>query len=201
MMSWSVYCRFSIRSARKQAAAFSLFICILFATQAKAQITRDTIPDPALVWKKSAIIPGWGQAVNKQGWKIPIIYGALAGVGWYVYNENQQYRNFRAAYYNTHSDDFRFGQTHPNLVNLPAEQLRHYRNSHRNRRDLGVLVFIAAWGLNVVDAYVFANFRDFDVGPDLSFSPVTGGPFLPVQPGLDLKLTFNMNTNARKHNR
>jgi hypothetical protein len=35
---------------------------------------------------------------------------------------------------------------------------------------MSVVLLAAAWGLNVVDAYVFAHMRDFDVGPDLSAS-------------------------------
>src|SRR5215510_5721967 len=42
---------------------------------------------PAKATRRSAIIPGWGQAYNKEYWKIPIVYGALAvPASLFVYN-------------------------------------------------------------------------------------------------------------------
>src|SRR5690606_28863628 len=149
----------------------------------------DTVPEPRVVWVKSAILPGWGQAVNKQAWKIPVIYAALRGIAWFTYQQNSLYKDYRAAFYNSqpHQTDQKFGPTKPGLEGLPAEQLRYNRNHFRNRRDLSIIVLVAAWGLNVVDAYVFSQLRDFDVGPDLSLqptqSPITGDMRL----GVDLR--------------
>ena len=44
---------------------------------------------PKKATKRSAILPGLGQAYNKQYWKIPLVYGALAvPVATYVYNND-----------------------------------------------------------------------------------------------------------------
>jgi len=154
----------------------------------------DTVPKPKTVWVKSAILPGWGQVVNKQAWKVPVIYGALGGIAWFAVDQHQSYIDYRAAYYNSipGRDDFLYGPTRPNLEGLPPEQLRFSRNSYRNRRDLSIIVFVAAWGLNAIDAYVFAHLRDFDTGPDLSVAPshyqhpFTNATVLSA----DLKMTF-----------
>jgi hypothetical protein len=139
----------------------------------QAAVVTDTVPKPQRVWVKSAVIPGWGQVVNKQAWKVPVIYGALGGITWFAINQHQSYIDYRAAYYNTipGRNDFQYGPTRPDLEGLPPEQLRFNRNSYRNRRDLSIIVFVAAWGLNAIDAYVFAHLRDFDTGPDLSITP------------------------------
>ncbi|MFY7907904.1 MAG: DUF5683 domain-containing protein, partial [Emticicia sp.] len=34
---------------------------------------------PRTVLLRSLVLPGWGQATNKQYWVIPIVYGAAAG--------------------------------------------------------------------------------------------------------------------------
>ncbi len=130
----------------------------------------DSVPQPSSVVIKSAILPGWGQAVNKQYLKIPLIYGSLATITLFSLQQHQFYQDYRAAYYNRTSSvkDLRFGATPATLQDLPPELLRNKRNAYRNRRDMSIVVFVAAWGLNVVDAYVFAHMRDFDVGPDLS---------------------------------
>jgi hypothetical protein len=122
---------------------------------------------------KSLILPGWGQVVNKQAWKVPIIYGALGGLVVYSIYLTEQYHDYRAAYYNLNpenpQDDLRFGPTPDHIPdNANVEQLRNTRNSLRNRRDLVYVGTALAFGLNVVDAYVFAHMRTFDVSEDLS---------------------------------
>jgi hypothetical protein len=156
------------------------------------------VPDPAKVWVKSAVLPGWGQVVNKQAWKVPVIYGVLGGITWFAFDQHQSYLDYRAAYYNSipGREDMLYGPTRPDLDGLPPEQLRFSRNSYRNRRDLSIIVFVAAWGLNAIDAYVFAHLRDFDTGPDLSIAPsVHYHPAMaePV-PVADIKLTFPLKT-------
>lgn len=154
----------------------------------------DTVPDPSRVWVKSAIVPGWGQVVNKQAWKVPIVYGVLGGITWFAVEQHQSYLDYRAAFYNSvpGRTDMIYGPTRPDLEGLPPEQLRFSRNSYRNRRDLSIIVFVAAWGLNAIDAYVFAHMRDFDTGPDLSvepswhLNPSTGNSVMVA----DVKMTF-----------
>lgn len=132
----------------------------------------DLFPDPTSVMYKSMMIPGWGQITNKQIWKVPIIYGMLGGVTWYSIQLTHSYHDYRAAYYNLNPntpDDMRFGPTPdyiPESTNLEA--LRENRNALRNRRDLMYIIVGLAYGLNVIDAYVFAHMRSFDVSEDLS---------------------------------
>lgn len=134
--------------------------------------TTDQFPDPNSVMYKSMIIPGWGQIVNRQIWKVPIIYGLLGGLTWYSIQLTKKYHDYRAAYYNLHPeipDDFRFGPT-PDYIpeNSSLQQLRNIRNTYRNDRDLVYIGIVLAYGLNILDAYVFAHMRSFDVSEDLS---------------------------------
>ncbi len=132
---------------------------------------RDTVPKPSSVMLKSMMLPGWGQVVNRQVWKVPIIYGMLAGLTYYSILMDQNYRDYRAAFYNSQypDGDQKFGPT-PLYIdpNQNPEALRHTRNLYRNRRDLTIIGVVLAYGLNIVDAYVFAQMRDFDVSDDLS---------------------------------
>lgn len=129
----------------------------------------DTVPEPRRVMLRSATIPGWGQLTNKQAWKIPIVYAALAGITYYSISLHDNYTDYRAAFYNTHSDDQRFGPTPPGIDPDASPQfLRTQRDFYRNRRDFAFLGIFLAYGLNIADAYVFAQFRDFDVSDDLS---------------------------------
>jgi hypothetical protein len=129
-------------------------------------------PEPKKVLRQSLILPGWGQVTNKQAWKVPIVYGLVGGMTYYSIYLHKQYHDYRAAFYNLNQstpDDNRFGPT-PGYIpaNASIESLRETRNYYRNRRDL-VYVFIGlSYALNVIDAYVYAHLRPFDVSDDLS---------------------------------
>lgn len=134
---------------------------------------RPSFPDPKVVMRRSLTIPGWGQVTNKQVWKVPIVYGLLGGLTYYSISLTKDYHDYRAAYYNRASgnDDFRFGPTPAYLATTNVNSLQNNRDFLRNRRDFIYITIGLAYLLNVVDAYVFAHLRSFDVSDDLSLSP------------------------------
>lgn len=159
---------------------------------------HDTVPKPKKVLLRSAIIPGWGQAVNKQYWKIPIIYGAFAGLGYFSSYMTQQYHAYRAAYYNAVANpstnfhtDKRFGPTPQYLIGQSPQALKYYRNYFRNRRDLVYLGIGLVYGLNLLDAYIYAEMRDFNVSNNLSMRTTVGPQQVGPYQALALRLTFH----------
>lgn len=170
-------------------------------TRVKPLLTKDTIRkhDPRVATRRSAILPGWGQAYNKEYWKIPIVYGILAiPTVLYFYN-NSYYKKTKFAY----EARFKEAGGDPSdvplidnqLKNLSGSSLQSYRNSFRRDRDYSILWFLLAWGLQVADATVFAHLKEFDVSNDLSlqvkplFNPQTRGP--------GLSLTLNLKNPSR----
>ncbi len=129
-------------------------------------------PEPKTVLRQSLIIPGWGQITNRQVWKVPIIYGLLGGLGYYSVYLTKEYHNYRAAYYNSFdtNTDFKFGETPEYLEGSLASSLKSNRDFLRNRRDFIYITIALSHLLNVVDAYVFAHLRTFDVSDDLSLN-------------------------------
>ncbi len=134
---------------------------------------KDTVIKPSHSPRKatmrSAIIPGWGQAYNKQYWKIPLVY-AVIGIpaGTYFYN-NSWYKKSKFAYETRIAlDTASFPKIDPKLEVLSNESLRFYRNEFRRNRDYSILYTLVAWGLNVVDATVSGHLKEFDVSDDLS---------------------------------
>jgi hypothetical protein len=141
------------------------------AAEADTTIPAQTFPDPSDVLYKSLILPGWGQVVNKQTWKVPIVYGLLAGLTGFSIYLTKKYHDYRAAFYNINDqtpDDERFGSTPGYLQNGNLSSLQSNRDFFRNRRDFIYVTIVLAYGLNVIDAYVFAHLRSFDVSEDLS---------------------------------
>lgn len=160
---------------------------------------KDTVPRPKSVMIKSAIIPGWGQIVNHQIWKVPIIYAGLAGLSYYGVFLTKQYHEYRAAYYNSlanpgtgyHTDQL-YGPTPPALKGQSQQALKYYRNFYRNRRDMAFLGVGLVYGLNIVDAYVFAQLRDFDVSNNLSMSTSLTPVVNRAYQGVALSFTFHL---------
>lgn len=145
--------------------------------------TMKLVPkhNPRKATLRSAVLPGWGQVYNREYWKLPLVYAALGiPAGFFIYN-NTWYKRSKLAYeIRVDRDTSRFGEINEKLVPLNEDNLRFYRNEFRRNRDYSALFFLLAWGLNVVDATVFAHLKDFNVSDDLS---------LKLKPNFDLKST------------
>ncbi len=164
-----------------------------YSSSSNDSLNQQEYPKPKAVMLKSLMIPGWGQIENKQTWKVPIIYGLFAGIGYYTITLNNDYKDYKAAYYNSFpdNDDMRFGPTPEYLQGVNANQLQSNRNSLRNQRDFMFVVMGLAYGLNVIDAYVFAHMRSFDVSDDLSANAVLHPTMIENRsPGISLKINL-----------
>ena len=150
---------------------------------------------------RSAILPGWGQAYNKKYWKIPIVYGAL-GTTAAVFNYNlKQYKDIQFAYRTlVNKDTANWPNVEPSLqpfIKYNAQtQLFNARSEVRQNIDYSVLIFLAFWGLNVVDAVVDAHLKGFDVTPDLSLRLKPG--FSPISNTAGISLVFDLHKSKHK---
>lgn len=147
--------------------------------------------DPKKATNRSLILPGWGQAYNKQYWKIPVVYGALSIPTITFFYNNNVYKEARFAYDAriAASADGGYDSTGYKTLELKYQRadinaIQTLRNAARRDRDYSVLWFLIVWGLNVADATVFGHLKDFDVSNDLTlnihptFNPTTRTPSL-----------------------
>ena len=127
---------------------------------------------PAKAAFYSAVLPGLGQAYNKKYWKIPIIYAGI-GVGIYFYStNNKDYNRFRDAYKRRlagFTDDEFWGDGDTPIISL--DRLVDAQKSSQKDKDLSVVVAVAFYLLNIIDANVDAHLRQFNVSDDLSLKP------------------------------
>jgi len=56
-------------------------------------------PDPLKVVWMGAIIPGFGQILNKKYWKLPIVYGGFLGCAYAVTWNSGRYQSYKNAYF------------------------------------------------------------------------------------------------------
>lgn len=114
----------------------------------------------------SAILPGLGQAYNKDYWKIPIVYGAL-GSGFYAYDfNNKSYLKYREAY-----KLLKLGEEndYPGISEASLERAQKY---HKKYRDLSILVTAGLYMLQIVEASVDAHLQYHNTELNLTYKPV-----------------------------
>ena len=114
----------------------------------------------------SALLPGLGQAYNKKYWKLPIVYGAIGTSLYFYINNNKKYNNYREAYKRRlqgfNDDEYQY---------LDDSRLIQAQRFYQRNRDLSLLVTVAFYVLNIVDANIDAHLAQFNVNDKLSFQP------------------------------
>ncbi|MEM7187914.1 MAG: DUF5683 domain-containing protein [Bacteroidota bacterium] len=135
----------------------------------------------------SAVVPGLGQAYNKKYWKIPIVYIGI-GTGIYFYNQNtKDYNRFRDAYKRRlagfEDDEFQ-GISTERLIDAQ-------RNASRNR-DVSLIVSLAFYLLNILDANVDAHLRQYNISDDLSLVPKVNTNSIDNRPNYGVSFTWSL---------
>jgi len=147
---------------------------------------------PAKAAFYSAVLPGLGQAYNKKYWKIPIVYAGIgAGIYFYVKND-QDYNRFRDAYKRRlagFTDDEFWGDGDTAIIS--DKRLIDAQKSSQKDKDLSVVVAVAFYLLNIIDANVDAHLRQFNVNDDLSLEPT-----FTINP-IDSKTNYNLTLKYR----
>lgn len=160
-------------------------------------VVKDTVREPydPLAPQRaafySAVVPGLGQAYNKKYWKIPIIYaGMAAGVYFYIQNDND-YDRFRNAYKRRLAgftdDEFYGSGTTPVISN---ERLIDAQQSAQKNKDISIIVSLAFYLVNIIDANVDAHLRQYNVSDDLSLQPNLDLNPINAQTNYGLSLTY-----------
>jgi len=120
---------------------------------------------------RSAIIPGWGQVGNGltvyRGIKVAAIYtgGTLLAMS-FVQN-TQQYRKYlKEVQYREENND----QPQPgsDLAQYSTTGLITAKDVYRRNREVIIFSFFALYGVNIIEAYVDARLKYFDVGDNLA---------------------------------
>jgi len=156
-----------------------------------------------IAWKRSAMLPGWGQITNGGKWvwvKLPIIYGGFVTAVVVFDYWNWHYKKFtKEAAYRIDNGDPRDGDQ--DLIYYSLDGLIRAKDNYRRYRDLTVLLTAVWWAGNVVEAYTDSMLRNrYFIGDNVGLKinptllPATG---LANQPSIasyfapGIKLTFN----------
>jgi len=145
-------------------------------------------PRKALLY--AAVLPGAGQVYNKKYWKLPLVYGGFAGLGFGVAWNQGNYAKYRKGLFNLLNDknyvivDPATGTTaNGNVVingnlyfpvgdkgRLSLEVLRTAVNKYRRDRDYMLIMSFIFYMMQMIDAHVDAHLKEFDLNPQLKVS-------------------------------
>jgi hypothetical protein len=189
------------KQAMPDTTAFSTLIneTVTISTNPETDESYETkrihLPRKATMY--SAVLPGLGQAYNRQAWKIPFIYGGFVALGIAIESNHSLYKNFKKAYIhlNDSNPETAFYNEFETLerywvideFNQPSELSPSIYDAieKSSRQRNRMIIFTAAfYVLNILDANVNAHFIDFDISEDLTINmqpmlePATGKTFI-----------------------
>ena len=131
---------------------FVLIICSVFTFNSQSQINIDSLDKEKFIKKStvmSALLPGAGQIHNTKikpdhvrsrlWWKIPVIYGGISATGYFIYFNQNEFKNIRTE-----------------------------RLNRQNGAAPNIYTFYSSSQLQIIDANVEANLFLFDTDDNLS---------------------------------
>lgn len=150
---------------------------------------RKIIPRKATL--RSLMLPGLGQAYNRQFYKIPFIYAGFAATTYFIIRYTDNYNEYLAGYSEAYNSTLPAKTAIVRGQVRGVQQLKQASDFWRRNRDLNILLTVLLWGVQAVEANVAAHLKTFDISDDISATwkpamlPSVGG----MVPGV--RLTFN----------
>lgn len=170
---------------------------VTVTVQDSSKVSTKTLLDydplaPSKAAFYSAVLPGLGQAYNRKYWKIPIIYAGIGtGIYFWVQQDNE-YDRFRNAFKRRlagFTDDEFFGDGEEPLVS--NDRLIDAQRQAQKNKDISIIVAVAFYLVNIIDANVDAHLRQYNLTDDLSLVPQLQIDPVSTQASYGLSLKFN----------
>lgn len=134
-------------------------------------IKQRTIPGksrPATAAILSTVLPGAGQVYNKKYWKVPILYAGGGALIYFTISNYRGYVKYRDAYKMRVDQDPNTVDPYINIYDDNA--LRYLRDAYRRDFEFFTIMTGALYVINILDAYVDAHLKYFDVNENLALS-------------------------------
>jgi hypothetical protein len=142
--------------------------------------------DPRKALLYAAILPGLGQIYTKKYWKLPLVYGGMGFIGYYIDVYEKGYTKYKLQLFQVID-----GNIHASLYT--ESQLRTVVNRFRRERDFMIILMGGVYLLQMIDAHVDAHLKEFDLNPNLQVSlepMIDNDPMTGRQAGFSVFLKF-----------
>ncbi len=179
---------------------------------------KKFIPNPKRAAQLAAILPGSGQIYNRDYWKAPLVFAALAGGTWTAIYWHVRYQDFVQAYksfYDLVPSSETYGQLKASLATDPylpvfyrggilngkrdeaklmtIDQVKKAKDTYRRYFQTAVVVTAALYAVSIIEANVAAHMKTFDLSDDLTLrvEPRISQPMV-NQPAPGVRLVFTL---------
>lgn len=158
----------------KKVFTLSTLLIVIFvfsALNSHSQRIADSVkyqnhsPHKATIY--SLVLPGLGQAYNKQYWKIPILYAGIATITYFAIFNTNKYHTYRDEYMARISTDTTI-IPNPKYVLYSDNSIKQLKNYYQRNLEFTYIMAGVVYLLNVIDASVYAHLFTFDVSNNLS---------------------------------
>ena len=129
---------------------------------------------PGKVALMSTIVPGSGQIYNGQWYKAGVLYAGMAFVIYFINFNEHYYADFKQAYrFRTDNNPYTIDKydttSHSGqpFISDPLT-LQDYREYYHHNRDLLYILSAVIFTANIIDAYVYAHLKEFDISDKLT---------------------------------
>ncbi|MEQ8705940.1 MAG: DUF5683 domain-containing protein [Phaeodactylibacter sp.] len=126
-------------------------------------LTRD-YPSPRKAAILALAIPGGGQIYNKRWWKLPLVYGAVVGMGLTIDYNQSNYRRLRDAL-ELKRDTMEHEFSGTSIDNERA--LRSLRDEFDKNTQMAYVGMFLVYTLQALEAFVDAHLKSFDIDDDI----------------------------------
>lgn len=157
--------------------------------QAKAKTNFHSGAKAALL---STCVPGLGQIYNKQLWKSFVVYAGIGAAIYFAVVNCKNMNKFKDEYYDRIDGK---GKQLSGYLNYSDESIYKLYESYKDNFHLSVIMGVLAYGIQILDAYVYGHLFDFDMSDDLTLNLRPSlvqslGTSLTGVPGLSFSLRF-----------
>ena len=141
-----------------------------------AVVTQSTFPDsifrfnahkpiPKRAGLYSACLPGLGQAYNRQYWKVGLVYAGSAVITGFLISNYREFHKYRKVYIGMIDNN---PETPDTYNNYTVEDVKYLQDSYRKYFEYSVLTAVVGYVINILDAFIAAHLKGFDMGKDIS---------------------------------
>lgn len=145
--------------------------------------TKKPLPKRAALY--SALLPGLGQAYNKQYWKSGIVAAGAGAITYFIVSNRQEYLRYQKDYIYRIDNNPETVTSFPNYTNDDVKLLR---TGFRKYYEYSIIAASVGYLLNILDSYTSAHLKSFDMSKDISYRLQPGYSAQPVT----LCLSFNI---------
>jgi Family of unknown function (DUF5683) len=144
-------------------------------------------------------VPGLGQVYNKKYWKLPIVYGTMSTMVYFISVNRSNYKAFAQDYRDRLDEDPEtIDRWTKQGITLSTESIRSIRDGYHKRTEQSYIGLVFSYLLTGVDAYVDAHLLRFDVSDDLSIQLQPHYEYMPNKDGgMGLSLTLQPSSKEK----